>query len=248
MHIVVRKNIGIETITDLKNRKIFIGAEGSGTRVVVTQILEAIGLSEGSYMADGAGSFTDAADKLVGEELEAAFFAAGTPTEAVQKALESGEAELLTLDGDTRRQITTSHVDLALEEVEIPANFYPNQPERVESMGADVFLVCRRDLPEDLAFLILDALFDNIADLRLAHAKAQGIKLTRAFEVPGGFLMRVGDDHVGVVARLVPEGIVRENWRSPDISVWADPMEEEIHRTEAADAGHDLDALQGIEL
>ena len=189
VHIVVRKNIGIETITDLKNRKIFIGAEGSGTRVVVTQILEAIGLSEGSYMAEGAGSFTDAANKLVGEELEAAFFAAGTPTEAVQKALESGEVELLTLDGDTRRHITTSDVDLALEEVEIPANFYPNQPEQVETMGADVFLVCRRDLPEDLAFLILDALFDNIADLRLAHAKAQGIKLTRAFEVPGGFLM-----------------------------------------------------------
>ena len=59
-------------------------------------------------------------------------------------------------------------------------------------MGVPVFLVSRTDLPEDLVFLILEGLFDNIADLLLAHTAAQDIKLTRAFEVPEEFLLHPG--------------------------------------------------------
>lgn len=55
------------------------------------------------------------------------------------------------------------------------------------AVAPDVFLVCRKDLPKDLAFVILNALFDNIDELLLAHAKAKDIKLTEAFDVPKGF-------------------------------------------------------------
>lgn len=188
VQISVRSDTNIETTDDFmeffqenKNRKIFIGPERSGTRLVTTQILKSIGFSEGDYTADDATKFSQAADRLIDGELDAAFFMAGTPTQAVQRALESGECKLLSLDAHARERLA-SDGGLGLVKEEIRGNFYPNQPGSVQTVAADVFLVCRSDLDKDLAFVILEALFDNITDLLLVHAKAQDIKLTDAFE------------------------------------------------------------------
>lgn len=188
VQIVVRSDTNIETTDDFrkffqenKNRKIFIGPERSGTRLVTMQILKSIGFSEGNYTADDATKFSQAADRLIDGELDAAFFMAGTPTQAVQRALESGECKLLSLDAHARERLASDR-SLGLVKEEIRGNFYPNQPDSVQTVAADVFLVCRSDLDKDLAFVILEALFDNITGLLLVHAKAQEIKLTDAFE------------------------------------------------------------------
>jgi len=190
VQIVVRKDIGIANIKDLKNKRVFIGPERSGTRLITTQILKSIGFSEGNYTPDDATKFAQAADRLIVGELDAAFFMAGTPTQAVQRVLEDGKCKLLSLEDGLRKQLSSG--DLGLEDANIPANFYPNQSQAVQTVAADVFLVCRSDLEEDLAFVILEALFDNITDLLLVHAKAQDIKLTDAFEVPKGFKLHPG--------------------------------------------------------
>ena len=77
------------------------------------------------------------------------------------------------LDPHIREQVTDTPVSPDLRQVKIPANTYPHQPEGIHTVGADVFLVARADLPEDVAFAVLDALFGNLADLHLAHPKAQ---------------------------------------------------------------------------
>ncbi|MHC4175164.1 MAG: TAXI family TRAP transporter solute-binding subunit [Planctomycetota bacterium] len=198
VQVVVRRDTNIETIDDFrkffqekKSRKIFIGPERSGTRMVTTQILKSIGFPEGNYTPDDATKFTEAADRLINGKLDAAFFMAGTPTQAVQKALESGECKLLPLDGHTREGLATDR-GLGLVEKKIPANFYRNQGQAIETVAADVFIVCRKNLPKDLAFVILEALLDNITDLLLVHAKAQEIKLVEPFEPPEGFRLHPG--------------------------------------------------------
>jgi len=182
MQIVVRKDIGIANITNLKNKRIFIGPEHSGTREIAKQILKTVELSEESYAPDGAISFAEAAKRLKEDKLDAAFFMAGTPTVAVEAVLKSGKYELLSLDPKTLASLTEPDRKLGLKEWAIPAHLYENQSRSIKTVGADVFLVCRRDLDEDLAFVILKALFDNITELLLVHTKAQEIRLTEAFK------------------------------------------------------------------
>jgi TRAP transporter TAXI family solute receptor len=178
VQVVVRKDTGIETIADFENRKVFVGPDRSGTRLVATSILDAIGLSAQEYTVDDAMSFAEAASKLIDGRLSAAFFMAGMPAEAVQAALESDQVELLNFDGSTRRDLTAS-AELSPED--IPANFYSGQPEPVQTVGADVFLVIRRDQPDDLAITILEVLVDYIVDLLIGHKKAKDIRLTTLF-------------------------------------------------------------------
>lgn len=190
--VVVRKNSGIETLTDLKNRRIYIGAPSSGTRMLAIHILESAGLSDGDYTVDDAKSYAEAAEKLINEKLDAAIYTAGIPTEAVRKALESGAGKLLSLDSHTRQKLTKSDLDFGLVETQISANYYQKQPERIQTVGADVFLVCPNNLSEDLAYVILEALFENIDDLLLAHTVAQDIKLTRVFNIPEELTLHPG--------------------------------------------------------
>ena len=51
----------------------------------------------------------------------------------------------------------------------IPAFFYENQPDTIETWGADVFLLAREDLDEEVAFTVLRTLFDNLKELLHAH-------------------------------------------------------------------------------
>ncbi len=186
MQIVVRKDKEIADINDLKNRRVFIGPKDSGTRKNAKQILETVGLSGESYTTDDALddlSFAEAAKRLKEDKLDAAFFMAGTPTAAVEKALKSGECELLSLDPKTLASLTESSRELGLEEEKIPANIYPNQPE-VQTVASDVFLVCRRDLDEEMAFFIVKTLFDEIGRLLIVHTKADDIRLVEAFDNP----------------------------------------------------------------
>jgi TRAP transporter TAXI family solute receptor len=182
MQIVIRKDIGIANITDLKNKRVFIGPEHSGTREIAKQILKTVELSEESYTTDDALSFAEAAKRLKEDKLDAAFFMAGTPTVAVETALKSTKCELLSLEPNTLASLTERYRKLGLKKWDIPAHLYKNQSQDVNNVAADVFLVCRRDLDEDLAFVIVEALFDNITELLLVHVKAQEIRLTEAFE------------------------------------------------------------------
>jgi TRAP transporter TAXI family solute receptor len=183
VHIVVRKDMKVETIADLEGKKIYIGAEGSGTRILAMNILEVIGFSEEKYTIDDAVSYDDAADRLIHGDLDAAIFASGIPTEAVIKALDSGHCKLLSLLEDVQKRLTKLDSEIGLDKAFIPASFYKNQLASVRTVSADVFLVCKSDFPEDLASLILQTIFDNVSDLLLVHTIAQDIKLTKAFDI-----------------------------------------------------------------
>ena len=192
VQIVVRKGIGIETLVDLEGKRVFIGAERSGTRLVATKILEAAGLPAGSYKADAATSYADASSKLIDGTLEAAFIVSGMPTDAVSTAMETGRCGFLSIDSGIQERLTGGSTSLGLTIKRIPANLYRNQPGSVQTVGAEVLLVARNSLPKDLALLILETIFDNIADLLLAHVRAQDIKLTKAFEVPQDLPLHAG--------------------------------------------------------
>ena len=188
VQIVVRKSSDIHSLPDLNDRRVYVGKQGSGTKIVAERILTVLEVFPELRIT--AGGYNDASRMLVSGELDAAFFVAGTPTEAVHLALESGHCALLDLD-DMRDRILDSMPDL--NESDIPANSYENQAQRVRTVSADTFLLCRKNLDPDLVFLIEQALFNNLERLLMAHDKARDIRLRSAFDrLPEGIEFHKG--------------------------------------------------------
>ncbi|MHC5003116.1 MAG: TAXI family TRAP transporter solute-binding subunit, partial [Planctomycetota bacterium] len=205
MHILVNDD-DIRSLQDLRGRTIYVGDLDSGNRIVAKAILDAAGIEEGAYtdhhdtLAPDADApdgepqrigFDDATQLLREGEIEVAFIAAGRPAAAVEDVLlESRTDEMpvrlldLANDAETVSRLTEPEGDYGeyrLKKESIPARFYPGQPDRVQTIQWDSYLLCREDLPARDAHAILDTIFWNIRQLLEAHTKAEDIKLRLAF-------------------------------------------------------------------
>jgi hypothetical protein len=188
--VVVRRSASIESLRELKGKRIYVGADRSGNKWGATRILQAVNISESDYLRVTGPSYQDAATKLQAGKADAAFFVAATPVKAVVDALSSGCCKLLDLQ-DNVELIRTRVPSLELHD--IPSHIYENQPDPVQTVGARALLVARKDLRDDVVLDILDGLFDNISELAIAHIRVQDIRFERAFSgLPSGIEFHPG--------------------------------------------------------
>ena len=87
----------VDRLTQLKGQRIAIGAEGSGTRGIALQLLQANGIDadQAEYLSLGG---TAAAESLKKNEIDAAFFVAGIEAGYVQNLLRTPEIRLVELN------------------------------------------------------------------------------------------------------------------------------------------------------
>lgn len=95
--IFLRKGIDVEKITDLSGLRIAIGQEGSGTRVLSSELLSLNHINEQSAMLLSLSS-SDAATALVQAKCDVAMMVASSDSEIVQKLLRSDKVKLLELN------------------------------------------------------------------------------------------------------------------------------------------------------
>ncbi len=188
--VVVRTSASIESLGDLKGKRVYVGADQSGNKWGATRILQTVGISESDYFRVTVPSYQDAATRLQIGEADAAFFVAATPVKAVVDALSSGCCKLLDLQ-DNVELIRTSVPSLEFQE--IPSHIYENQPEPIQTVGARALLVARKDLRDDVVLELLDGLFDSISELAIAHIRVQDFRFERAFSgLPQGIEFHPG--------------------------------------------------------
>ena len=116
------------------------------------------------------GSWTDLAAQLSARKLDALVVVAGVPVPEVTELEKKGNIRNLTL---TPNQIVA--VRLALPELApsiIAAGTYPSLRRNYRTVGMYNFAVARADLPDDLVYAILEAVFDHPDEMMEIHPAA----------------------------------------------------------------------------
>ena len=182
VQVVVRKDSEIKSLEDLLDKRVYTGKNGSGTQAMAREVLLTMGIEVTDQMRHGSeeDGLSEVSEKLQNGTLDAAFFLAGTPTKAVKEALESGQCQLLDLEGDLEQVEKLPGFSSKYSKVQILANFYENQSATVSTIATKVRLVGRKDLAESVVTQVLGVLFDHIRELLAVHTKAQDIR----FEMP----------------------------------------------------------------
>lgn len=144
----------------LIGKKIAIGAEGSGTRKVALELLQAYGVTPGNATLSGE-SGTTAANALLAKNVDAVFMVGAPQTAAVQQLLaRQDDVFLVSIDhaeGLTRRFPYLSLVTLKAGSID-PATDRPRQD--VTLLTTTSNLVINKDLHPALAYLLLEAARD----------------------------------------------------------------------------------------
>jgi len=91
-----RANLSVRDLRDLRGRKVAVGAEGSGLRVLAGVLLREAGLGEGDYSAVPIGGAA-AADALARGDVDAALVVSGATADWITALVADPEVKLLSM-------------------------------------------------------------------------------------------------------------------------------------------------------
>jgi TRAP transporter TAXI family solute receptor len=178
LHCVVTRFSGIKTLSDLKGKRVSVGASASGFPHIKA-LLSAAGLKYSDINADFL-DFAHTAERLQNGRLDAGFLIAGYPAAAVRALTALEDIDLLTFQEDLLNELVEDYPFFAKDV--IPAGTYPGVDHDTSTLAVSALLVCDAELSDDLVYGITQALFENLDELRSVHEKGQSISLDKALE------------------------------------------------------------------
>ncbi len=155
--LVHRIDLGVEKVHDLRARRIAIGADGSGTQILVRQVLRANGLDVASDIDARAIGTADSFQALREGSVDAAFFVAARAPAALTDLLAGGRHRLYSFE----RHAAYRHIFPFLSSITLPggaldlARDVPNDDTILLAPVAQ--LVAREDVHPALVQLLLKA-------------------------------------------------------------------------------------------
>lgn len=177
IQVITLRAKNINSIADLRGRRIAVGAPGSGTEVNARQIMRVFDVGYYNTKPDFL-NFAEAADQIKDGVVDAAFITAGHPTAAVTDIAASRDLKILPIPREVIEQLRTQYPYYT--EVVIPANTYRGQSDPVATAAVMAMLVTRQDADADLVYALTRALWDNTERLRVAHARGRDITTASA--------------------------------------------------------------------
>jgi TRAP transporter TAXI family solute receptor len=176
-HLVVKDGAGINTVTDLKGKRVSVGSAGSGTEVIANRTFEAYGMDPGKDIDRQRLGAQDSANGLRDGKLDAFFFSGGLPVPAILDIATSMKIKMLDLS-DSISKMSAKYGNFYFP-IKIPKSTY-NTAADVTVSGVANLLVVPSNFDPGLAQAILATMFDNKADLVKVHVAANDLTLETA--------------------------------------------------------------------
>lgn len=179
----VLKNSGINSIDDIKGKRINIGEAGSGSESQALNLLSCFNLSTDDFKVQRL-SHSNASDALVDEKIDGYLISGSLGQSHQMKAMSSGKCRLADLGSDQELQKVTEQLPYYYQYV-IPAGTYPNQDKDVKTVATGTLLIVNADVSDDLVYQITKAIYANVDTLAQSQEIAKQIKLDSGSNVSG---------------------------------------------------------------
>ncbi len=179
IQLIVAKNANIKDISDLKGKRVSVGAPGSGTEGDAKAILTLAGVQYSDMKVDFL-DFGATTSRFKDNQIDAGFVVAGYPTASVMDLALTKDIDLLSFDDAFLKKLSDAHPFFVSSS--IPGKTYKGVDNDVKTPAVVAILVTYDKMPEDVIYNFTKAMFDNIADVHLSHAKGKEIKLETALD------------------------------------------------------------------
>ena len=173
IHLVALKKSNINSVKDLKGKRVSLDEPGSGTYVDAKLILESNGLSTNDVKAEALKGKA-ATDALRNGKVDAIFVVAGYPTGAIVELASAVDIKLVPIDGSGAKALTSKYGFFS--ESPIPSGTYEGVDSvNTVAVGAQWFTSAKEDT--DLIYKITKALWNKESRklMDVGHAKGKTI-------------------------------------------------------------------------
>ncbi|BBO68478.1 C4-dicarboxylate ABC transporter substrate-binding protein [Desulfosarcina alkanivorans] len=203
VHWIVRKESKIESIADFRGKVIGVGPAGSATLNVVSKkhLKNGWDLSFDDFSPKYI-SFSEVTRGLRDQTIDAGLIFAGSPLASVMELARDIPIRILDIKPDMLQGLRSQFSNVV--PLTISAGTYNGIDQDIHTYCLPQMWICRTDLPEDLVYNIIKAVYDHPGDRDAIHPMAKMYTPENAFRgspgVPVGY-------HPGAVRYYKEKGI-----------------------------------------
>ncbi len=180
IQIVANADAGINSMADLKGKRISVGAPKSGTELNARAILKAAGLSYKDFSKVEYLHFGESVELMKNRQLDVTLQSAGLGVASIRDLATSIKIVIVPIPAEIVKKVG----DPAYQPTVIPANTYEGQSTDAPTAAIGNILVSHTGVSNELAYQMTKQMYGNLDTMVAAHKAASAIKLQNAAAVP----------------------------------------------------------------
>ena len=200
--VVARADAGIHDFQDLRGKRVGIGKSGAGYTFTRDVVLGVYGWTISDLEHGLELKPAEQNQALCGNKVDAIIFEAGHPNGLTQEATTGCKARLVRVAGPPIDRLLATH-SYYIASV-IPGGMYTGNPDDVPTIGTQAVLVTSSNQPDELAYAVVKAVFENFADFRRLHPALSTLDIKDM--VPSEAVIPI---HPGALSYYREAGLVR---------------------------------------
>lgn len=180
IHFVALEGAGINSVRDLRGKRVSLGAPGSGTEVKIARILETFGIDPAKDIIRDRLSVAESAGAMKDRKIDAFGWSGGLPTAAIMDlaATPGIHIKILAL-GEVVPKLRERFGPTYFNGL-IPKGTYSGVDYDVNTAAIAVGFCCHEKMDEDLAYQITKLIIEKKSELVIVHKEAEHISLQNA--------------------------------------------------------------------
>lgn len=178
----VNADSNIQTIADLKGKRVAVGPTGSGTAITTRAIVNAYGLDfvDKKDFEPVYATFADAVNMFKDNQIDAAWNALSAPASAIVDVATTRNIRFLEITGEQLASLQKQFPLVA--PYVIPAGTYRGVDKDVHTVALQAALYVRADMDEETVYNLTKVLYEKGEDITKGHAMGKHIQLKTALE------------------------------------------------------------------
>jgi TRAP transporter TAXI family solute receptor len=177
MHVVTVEGTGINTMKDLKGKRVSTGSGGSATEVMAFRVIEAAGLDKDRDLKRERLGVAESVNAIKDRKIDAFFWVGGLPTAAVTDLANTPGVKIKMVDhADTVAAMNKKYGNLYVMDT-ISKDVYRGMDKDNHIATVNNLLVANESMDEKTAYNIVKAVFEHKDELVRVHKEAENIRL-----------------------------------------------------------------------
>lgn len=164
---VARKDANINTIMDVKGKRINLGNPGSGNESTALALFKALGIKTSDLAFAGGLKAAEMPDALRDNKIDGYFYMVGHPTANIKDASNSVDVKIVPINGKKVDKFVKEHPYFA--QADVPGGMYKGNDEGVPTFGVKAVLVTSTDVNDKAVYTVVKAILDNFEDFKKLH-------------------------------------------------------------------------------
>lgn len=157
--ILVKKDSNIKDLMGFKNRRVYLGNKGSGSRILVDKLFERIGLREENFESVNQEQPDQIYNLFCQDKIDAAIYLVGHPNSVFTKTMNECGVKII---GFSRKEIETYidffyHVYPAV----IVKGIYKNQDYDIDTFASQLLLASSENLDEQIVYDFVQIIYEH---------------------------------------------------------------------------------------